>query len=88
MLGRYDDAASWAAMSVQESPDYVPAWQISAASNAMAGRRQQAQSAAERLSQLTPELRVSNLKDVLGPYRHAEDIARYEEGLRRAGMPE
>ena len=77
-----------AAMSVQESPDYVPAWRISAASNAMAGRRQQAQSAAERLSQLTPELRVSNLKDVLGPYRHAEDIARYEEGLRRAGMPE
>jgi TolB-like protein/class 3 adenylate cyclase len=88
MLGRYDDAASWAAMSVQESPGYVPALRISAASNAMAGRRQQAQSAAKQLSQLSPELRVSNLKDVLGPYCHAEDIARYEEGLRRAGMPE
>jgi hypothetical protein len=25
---------------------------------------------------------------VLGPYRRAEDVARYEEGLRQAGLPE
>jgi hypothetical protein len=33
-------------------------------------------------------LRVSNLKDVLSPYRRAEDLSRYEEGLRQAGLPE
>jgi adenylate cyclase len=40
-----------------------------------------------RLRQLNPALRVSNLKDVLGPWR-AEGLARLEEGLRQAGLPE
>ena len=44
--------------------------------------------AVARLRQLNPSLRVSNLKDVVGPYRHAEDLSRYAEGLRRAGLPE
>jgi hypothetical protein len=54
----------------------------------MAGRLKQAQKAVARLRQLNPSVRVSNLKSVLGPYRRAEDLARYEEGLRRAGLPE
>jgi hypothetical protein len=37
---------------------------------------------------LNPALRVSDFKDVLGPYRHAEDLAQYAEGLRQAGLPE
>jgi len=41
-----------------------------------------------RLRQLNPALRVSTLKNVLGPYRRAEDLSRYEEGLRQAGPPE
>jgi hypothetical protein len=56
--------------------------------NAMAGRPEQAHKAVARLRQLNPALRVSSLKDVLGPYRHAEDLSRYEEGLRQAGLPE
>jgi len=87
-LGHYDDAASWAAMALQDKPDLQPALRMDAASNAMAGRLEQAQKAVARLRQLNPSLRVSNLKDVLGPYRRAEDLARYEEGLRRAGLPE
>jgi hypothetical protein len=54
----------------------------------MAGRLEQARKAMARLRQLNPALRVSNLNDVLGPYQHAEDLARYGEGLRRAGLPE
>jgi predicted Zn-dependent protease len=87
-LGHYDEAASWAAMASRENPDFVPGLRIYAASNAMAGRSEQAHKAVARLRQLSPALRVSNLKDVLGPYRHAEDLSRYEEGLRRAGLPE
>jgi hypothetical protein len=30
---------------------------------------------------LNPARRVSNLKCVLGPWQHAEDLARYAEGL-------
>jgi TolB-like protein len=88
LLGRYDDAASWAALALQDRPDYQPALRQVAASNAMAGRPEQAQKAMARLRQLNPALRISNLKDVLGPYQRAEDFARYAEGLRRAGLPE
>ncbi len=87
-LGRHDEAASWAAMALQDDPDFQPGLRISAASNAMAGRPEEAQKAVTRLRQLNPALRVSNLKDVLGPYRRAEDLSRYEEGLRQAGLPE
>jgi len=87
-LGRYDEAASWAAMALQDNPDYLPGLRITAASNAMAGRPEQAHKAVARLRQLNPALRVSTLKDVVGPYRRAEDLSRYEEGLRKAGLPE
>jgi len=87
-LGRYDEAASWAAMALQDNPDFQPGLRIDAASNAMAGRPEQAHKAVARLRQLNPALRVSSLKDVLGPYRHAEDLSRYEEALRQAGLPE
>jgi len=87
-LGHYDDAASWAAMALQDNPDFQPALRMDAASNAMAGRLEQAHQAAVRLLQLNPVLRVSSLKDLLGPYRRAEDLSRYAEGLRRAGLPE
>ncbi|UWU75489.1 adenylate/guanylate cyclase domain-containing protein [Bradyrhizobium huanghuaihaiense] len=86
-LNRYDEAASWAAMALQDNPNSQPLLRIGAASNAMAGRLDLAQKAVVRLRKLNPTLRVSNLKNVLGPYRRAEDISRYEEGLRRAGLP-
>ena len=87
-LGRYDEAASWAAMALQDNPHYQPGLRIAAASNAMAGRPEQAHKAMARLRQLNPTLRVSNLKDVLGPYRQAKHVEQYQEGLRRAGLPE
>jgi tetratricopeptide (TPR) repeat protein len=86
-LGRYDEAASWAAMALQDNPHYQPGLRIAAASNAMAGRPEQAHKAVARLRQLNPTLRVSNLKDVLGPYQQAKHVEQYQEGLRRAGLP-
>jgi TolB-like protein/class 3 adenylate cyclase len=86
-LGRYDEAVSGAAMALRDNPDYQPGLRIAAASNAMAGRPEQAQKAVARLRQLNPALRVSTLENVWGPWR-AEDLSRYEEALRRAGLPE
>ena len=87
-LGRYQEAASWAAMASRDNPDFQPALRIEAASSAMAGRLEQAHQALGRLRRFNPSLRVSNLKDALGPYRRAEDISQYQEALRRAGLPE
>jgi tetratricopeptide (TPR) repeat protein len=87
-LGRYDEAVSWAAMALQDSPDYQPGLRIAAVSNAMAGRPEQAHNAMARLRQLNPALRISNLKDVLPPFPRTDDLSRYEEALRQAGLPE
>jgi hypothetical protein len=75
-------------LALQGNPDFQPGLRISAASNAMRGNFDQAHNAVARLRRLNPTLRVSNLKDVLGPYRRAEDLSRYEAGLRQAGLPE
>ena len=87
LLGCYEEAASWAAKTLQDSPDFPAALRVAAASNAMLGRLEQAHQAIVRLRHLLPGLRVSNLKDIV-PQRRPEDLARYEEALRRAGLPE
>jgi adenylate cyclase len=87
-LDSYDEAASWAATAMQNNPDFQAGVRISAASNAMAGRPEEPHETVVRLQRLNSALRVSNLKYGLGPYRRAEDLTRYEEGLRKAGLPE
>ena len=86
-LGRYDEAASWAAMALQDNPDYPPGLRIAAASNAMAGRPEQAHKAVARLRLLNPTLRVSTLKDVFGPFARRRPLA-VRRRIARAGLPE
>jgi TolB-like protein/Tfp pilus assembly protein PilF len=86
--GRYDQASSWAEMVLQENPDSLPSLRIGAASNALAGRATEGSKICTRLRQLDPTLRISNLRDRVGPYRRPEDIARLIDGLRKAGVPE
>jgi tetratricopeptide (TPR) repeat protein len=85
--GRYDEAAAWAEKSLRDSPNYHAGLRIASASNALIGRMQPVQKAMARLRQIDPALRIVNLGD-LTPVRRAEDLARYEEGLRKAGLPE
>lgn len=86
--GRYDEAAGWAAMALQDNPNFQPALRIAATSNAMAGHMEQARHLLAKLRELNPTLVLSNLKDGLGPYQKVENVSRYEEGLRQAGLPE
>jgi hypothetical protein len=69
-------------------PNFHDGLRISAASDALAGRLEQARETIERLLRFDPTLRVSNLKEIQGPYQRAEDISRYEDALRKAGLPE
>ena len=43
--------------------------------------------AVQKICEIDPMVRVSNLRDAVGPYL-PEGLARYEEGLRLAGLPE
>jgi hypothetical protein len=68
-------------------PDWRAGLRIAAASNALAGRLGEAQKAIARVRQLDPARRISNINDWI-PLRRSEDIAKFAEGLRKAGLPE
>jgi adenylate cyclase len=87
-LGHYDEASSSAAVALRDFPNFHDALRVTAASNALAGRKEEAQNAVKRLLQLDPALRVSKLREIQGPYRRSEDLTIYEEAMRRAGLPE
>jgi hypothetical protein len=58
-----------------------------AATNALSGRLEEAHKAIARGRALDPAMRISNLKDRVGPFQ-PDDYARYVEALRLAGLPE
>src|SRR5262249_14741803 len=84
---RYGEAVSCAEMSMRGNPNFLLSICNLAASSAMAGRLDQAQNAVARIRQLDPEYRIADLED-RAPFRRSEDLAKYTEGLRRAGLPE
>jgi len=87
LAGRYEEASSWAERALREQPDFLLSVVAAAASNALAGRLEEARKAIEHLRDLNPTLRISNLAD-LTPFRKPEDLTRLQEGLRKAGLPE
>ncbi len=85
--GRYDEASSWAEKALQERADYLPAIRELAAARALAGRDSEAKAAMAHLRKIAPAMRVSTVKQWI-PFRRPGDLARLEDGLRRAGLPE
>ncbi len=87
LAGRYDEASRWAIRALSEQPNYPAANRILAASDALAGHMREAREAMAHLRELDPSLRVSNLNEVY-PLRRPEDLAKFAEGLRKAGLPD
>jgi tetratricopeptide (TPR) repeat protein len=85
--GRYDEACLRVEQAIRHRPNFVPALLVSAGSHALAGRISEANKAMARLRELKPNLRVGDLNDQI-PVRRPADLARCEEGLRLAGLPE
>jgi TolB-like protein/Tfp pilus assembly protein PilF len=85
--GRYGDASLWAEKVLRDHPDYQLALRALAAANALIGQREKAQHAVKRLLKLDPAFRISNLEDRY-PLRRPEDLAKFADGLRKAGLPE
>jgi hypothetical protein len=87
-LGRYDEAASWARKASQEQPNWASALRLAAIAYALSDRIVEAREAMARLREIDPTLRLADLARVLAPFRRPEDLARFTEGLRKAGLPE
>jgi hypothetical protein len=47
----------------------------------------EAQKAVARILEIDPSMRLSNLEEFI-PLRRPEDLERFEEGLRKAGLSE
>lgn len=85
--GRYDCATEWAEKALRNLPTLLPVAALLPACHALSGRMDKAAQAMQRLHELDPALRISRLKDWL-PIQRPEDLARFSEGLRLAGLPE
>jgi hypothetical protein len=84
LVGRYDEASSWAEKGLWQQPNNAGAARAAAANHALAGRPDQAHNAVARLRQIDPTFRVCDFRCMF-PFRRPEDL---EEGLRKAGLPE
>jgi TolB-like protein/class 3 adenylate cyclase len=87
LAGRYDEASSWAEKALRQRSNFLPALRDLAAANALAGRLPEARKAMAHLRELDPTMRVSTVKNWV-PFRRPDDLAKLEEGLRKAGLPE
>ena len=85
--GDYGEACQWVQGALRDQPNYVGTLRIAAASLALAGQLEQAHVVVKRMRELDPGLRLSNLRDRLPPLR-PQDLDIYQEGLRRAGLPD
>jgi tetratricopeptide (TPR) repeat protein len=81
--GRYAEAAAAAEMA---GPNYITGVLMLAVSLVLAGRTDESEKALARLRELDPDLRASKFSE-LWPLRRPEDRARFEEGMRRLGLP-
>jgi tetratricopeptide (TPR) repeat protein len=88
IAGHSDEAVSWARKASQEQPDWATSWRMAAIAYALSDRIVEAREAMTRLREIDPGLRLSNLARVAPPFRRPEDLARFTEGLRKAGLPE
>jgi adenylate cyclase len=86
--GRYDEAASWAQKASHEQPNLTAAWRVAAIAYALSDRIVEAREAMARMREIDPGLRLGNIARAMPPLRRPEDLARWTEGLRRAGLPE
>jgi TolB-like protein/class 3 adenylate cyclase len=86
---RYDEAVEWADRSLREQPRFSNALRIRVASCAHLGHLDEAQKWLDRLLELQPGLTIARCKAFYAAMAMPPEIvASYEEGLRKAGLPE
>jgi adenylate cyclase len=90
IAGRYEEAIKWADRSLHEQPGFDPAMAAKVISCAHLGRIDEARECLKRRLELQPGLTIAEWKARGGAVKFAspEILALYEEGLRKAGLPE
>ena len=88
VAGRDEEAVEWARKTVQANPQFPGGLRTLAASYGSLGRLTEAETAREKLQVLLPHLTIAQLRESLPYFKDPDDLERYLDGLRRAGLPE
>jgi adenylate cyclase len=87
LRGRYEEAISWASMALHQRPNSLSGLRVAIAANALAGHLDRARQLVERYRELDPDVRLAKMREWWW-FRGGEDVEKYLEGFRLAGMPE
>jgi TolB-like protein len=87
IAGRYAEAVSASQLTAAIPQNTMFGHATLAASAALLGRQAEAERAAASIRKADPGLTLASLRQRF-PMRRDEDFARWEEGLRKAGLPE
>ena len=85
MAGRYLEAAQWARKSIQRKPSWRGGHTVLASSLAHLNLLEEAKQAVDYCLENIPDATISKLHL---PFKNSNDARRFEEGLRKAGLPE
>jgi tetratricopeptide (TPR) repeat protein len=85
--GRYEKAVEWARQSVRLNPDDELGYRSLAASYAQLGRLDEARAAVKEALRIDPDLTLAKVRSQ-NPSTDPDFLARWIEGLRKAGLPE
>jgi adenylate cyclase len=85
MLDRLDDAAFAAETCASQAPEYRPCVEVAAIAYAEKGMADKASAALARLRQIDPEFTLATAASVM-PFQNPSDLARFVDGLRKAGL--
>ena len=88
MVGQDEKAAEWARKTVEANPQFPSGHRTLAASSGNLGQLTEAEAAREKLQELLPHLTLGQLRESLPYFKNPDDLERYLDGLRTAGLPE
>lgn len=83
--GQYRDSIEFARKAIAESPNLVPAHRMLVVSAALAGEVEEAKLGLRILKRLAPEISLKRVEEMT-PMVREQDVRRYIEGLRLAGL--
>ena len=88
VVGRDEEAAQWSVKTIQSNPQLSGGYRTLAASYGVLGHLTEAEAARVKLQKLLPHLTIEQLRESLPYFKNPDDLERYLDGLRRAGLPE
>ncbi|WP_245470736.1 adenylate/guanylate cyclase domain-containing protein [Bradyrhizobium guangzhouense] len=86
-MGKYDEACHSAERALAIQPRITPSLRIASVGHALSGRLDQARAMMGRLREIDTVMRLSNVEE-WSPFNRKQDVERFLEGLRLAGLPD